>query len=158
MCRSAPLSVVAYKGMGRRSGAHWTVSRPDRYPGTNTPIPGTMYLYSCDSHHFKDLVAERLLIKPDDPGAWHFDQGFNLDEARQICAEYRDVRGLWQCPPGRANHYWDCMVMAVIAAQIADFHLHDGPAAAEPVRVLPKRPAGRERRENPFTGGRVAFG
>ena len=157
MCRSAPYSIAAYKGMGKRSGAPWTVTRPDRYPGSNIPMPGTMFLYSCDSHHFKNLAAERFLIKPDDPGAWHLDQGFNIEEARQLCAEYRDERGLWQCPSGRANHYWDCAVMALIAGQILDFHLHERPEAAPPRPHPEPAPPGRAG-ANPFTGGRQMFG
>lgn len=154
MCRLSPMSIVAYKGAARRRGSHWTVTQPDRYPGTNTPIPGTMYLYTCDSHHFKDLVAERLLIKPGDPGAWHFDQGFTIDEAKQLCAEYRDEARLWQCPSGRANHYWDCMVMALIASQIADFHLHERPVE----QAVPQRRQHDKRdSHNPFTGGRQFF-
>lgn len=158
-CRLMPNRIVSYKGAGRRTGRPWTMTHPDRYPGTNIAIPGAFRHYTCDSHHFKDLVAERLLIKPDDPGAWHFDQGFTLEEARQLCAEYRDDRNLWQCPSGRANHYWDCAVMAVIAGEIMDYKFHAAPETHPAPRPRPAPAAGtRPRSENPFTGGRQLFG
>ena len=44
------------------------------------------------------------------------------DYAKQMCAEYRDERGLWQCPEGKANHLWDCEQMGIALALYLGFH------------------------------------
>ena len=33
-----------------------------------------------------------------------------------MTAERENDQGVWECPPGRANHYWDCEVLAYVAA------------------------------------------
>lgn len=183
MCRLMPLRVAGYKGAGRRSAPH-TLSRPDRYPGTNIPIPGGVPLYICDTNFYKDAVAAKLQVKPGDPGAWHMDAGLTLEQAAHICAEYRDERDTWQCPSGRPNHYWDAAVMSYIASDILQCKLYQRPAdSPAPVgalreaplpRIAPQAPAptpppvatpapGRPTpapppRRNPYTGGRQIFG
>lgn len=181
MCRYLPGRVVGYKGTGRRA-APYTVTRPDRYPGTNIAIPGGVPLYTCDSHFYKDAVAAKLQIKPADPGAWHLDAGATLEQAAHLCSEYRDERGLWQCPPNRPNHYWDAMVMSYIASDILQCKFYPKPAeqapsprglppqagggvprpeVATPAPPQPPRPAPQPRpaaSRNPYTGGRIVFG
>lgn len=122
--RSHPGRTQAYKGGSGRKTTPQTWSTIDRYPGTNHVIPGGVRLLTADSHHYKDLLAGALKVAPDDPGAWHLLASVNdqntqgADYATQMCAEYVDDRGLWQCPDGKANHYWDCAVLNVIAADI----------------------------------------
>lgn len=119
--------VLAAAGAPGRKSQPVTVSRIDRFPGNGKPIPGGLALYHIDTHYHKDQLSNKLLIDPTDPGAlvlhsgYTFDQiksferdpgqqlGHNLEDyARQMCAEGRDDRGLWQCPEGKANHLWDC--------------------------------------------------
>ena len=122
--RRYPGRSQAYRGApGRRTNPQtWTVI--DRYPGTRELIPGGVRLLTADSHHYKDLLAGALKIPVDDPGAWHLlasvgDQSAQgVDFAAQMCAEYVDDRNMWQCPDGKANHYWDCAHMNVLAADI----------------------------------------
>lgn len=63
-------------------------------------------------------MTAKLRVKPDDPGAWHMHKDVTMEFANHMCAEYVDDRGLWQCPKGKANHYFDCSVLAFIAAEI----------------------------------------
>ena len=119
--------VIPAKGASGRKTQPVSVTRLDRYPGSNKPIPGGLNLYILDTHFHKDLLANKLTIDPTDPGAFVLHSGYTLDQlaaiirnpgtpqihnleeyARQMCAEGKDERGLWQCPDGKANHLWDC--------------------------------------------------
>ncbi|PIE72083.1 MAG: terminase [Deltaproteobacteria bacterium] len=116
--RQHPQQVAAYKGASGRKASPYSKKIIDRYPGTRTPIPGGVELYICDSHHYKDHLAGKMRIKPDDPGAFLFHADTDEGYATQLCAEYVDDRRLWQCPAGRANHFWDCLVMEQVAADL----------------------------------------
>lgn len=116
--RMHPQQVAAYKGASGRKAQPFTKSVIDRYPGTKTPIPGGVDLYNCDTHHYKDQLAGKLRIKPDDPGAFLFHKDTDEAYAEQLCAEYVNERRLWDCPPNKANHYWDCLVEEQVAADI----------------------------------------
>jgi len=126
-CRRAGSVVIPARGASGRKTQPMTVSKIDHYPGTSKAIPGGLRLYHIDTHFHKDALAARLAIEPGDPGCFWLHSGYtelqqlerqsnptlplpgNLDDyARQLCAEYRDERGQWQCPPGKANHLWDC--------------------------------------------------
>lgn len=122
--RQHPGRAQAYKGAAGRKANPQSWSVIDRYPGTKILIPGGIKLLTADSHHYKDLLAGTMKISPDDPGAMHLLASVNKDNARgvdyasQMCAEYVDDHNLWQCPDGKANHYWDCAVMNTIAEDI----------------------------------------
>jgi phage terminase large subunit GpA-like protein len=126
-CRRPGSIVIAAKGAPGRKTQPVTVSKIDHYPGSGKAIPGGLRLYHIDTHFHKDELARRLAIEPSDPGCFWLHSGYtasqlsdrwrNLDSkfphnlegyAKQMCAEYRDERGIWQCPPGKANHLWDC--------------------------------------------------
>ncbi|MBN1105798.1 MAG: phage terminase large subunit family protein, partial [Deltaproteobacteria bacterium] len=105
------------KGEQRLSQPH-TWSKIDVYPGTTKPIPGGIRLLRADATFFKNQLARKLEINPGDPGAWHLCSEATEKYARQMCAEYQDEKGLWQCPEGRANHYWDCSYLNLVAADV----------------------------------------
>ncbi len=122
--RKYPGRAQAYKGAAGRRPTTYTWSTIDRYPGTSVLIPGGVRLVTVDSHHYKDQIAGKIKKKADDPGAMHLLASVNdknvhgRDYAAQMCAEYVDERNLWQCPEGKANHYWDTEVMAMVGADI----------------------------------------
>ncbi|BCL59952.1 terminase [Desulfomarina profundi] len=116
--RMHPNRVLAYKGASGRKAKPYTKSVIDTYPGTNTKIPGGVELYICDTHHYKDRMAAKLRIKPDTPGAYHLHADTTEEFAAHYCAEYVDDRRLWQCPKNKANHYFDCGVMEMVASDI----------------------------------------
>jgi terminase, large subunit len=128
--RLYPGRVQPYKGASGRRPTPKSFSTIDTYPGTNKIIPGGVRLVTCDTHHYKDLLAGRLAIKPDDPGAFHLHGEVGNDYAAQMCAEYRDDKGLWQCPKNKANHDWDCEMMALIAADILQIKYWPRPGEA----------------------------
>ena len=109
--------VIPIKGQ-QRMAQHYRMSNIDNYPGTNKPIPGGLQLYNVNVTYYKDYLASKLSIASADPGAWHLHSETILDYARQMTAEYKDDRGLWQCPRNRANHFWDCGVYGLAAADL----------------------------------------
>ncbi len=122
--RKHPGRVQCYRGGQGRRANPVSFTTIDRYPGTKTLIPGGVRLVTADTHHFKDILAGKLMVKGDAPGAWHMHSGVaddnphGIDFASQMCAEYVDDRNLWQCPDGKANHYWDCSMMSLVGADI----------------------------------------
>lgn len=102
----------------QRMASRYSVTKIDLYPGTNKPIMGGLSLYRLNTTYYKDKLFSKLNIAPADPGAFHLHGEVREDYARQMTAEYRDDSGAWICPKGRPNHYWDCEVIALAAADI----------------------------------------
>jgi phage terminase large subunit GpA-like protein len=119
--------IMAAKGASGRKTQPVTVSRLDHFPGSNRSIPGGLSLYHIDTHYHKDMLANKLVVDPTDPGAFILHSGYTYDQlkamerdpnhnpghnlhdyAMQMCSESRDDRGLWQCPNNKANHLLDC--------------------------------------------------
>ena len=115
-CRRFP-GIIPIKGQQRMSQPH-KITQLDVYPGTNKYIPGGLSLYNLNVTYYKDYLASKLTIAPADPGAWHLHNSATSEYARQLTAEYKDERGLWQCPRNRANHFWDVSVYNLAAADI----------------------------------------
>ena len=114
MCLRHPNRLYAYKGAQGRRPSPYTITTVDRYPGTSKKLPGGVSLYTCDSHYYKDQLAAKLAIKPDDPGAWHLYQEFSQEYAHHCTTEVVDERGLWILPgKGLPNHLWDSAFMAI---------------------------------------------
>lgn len=132
-------------GKGRRDQATpWTTTRLDYYPsrdGKKKPIPGGLNLYTINVTLYKNQLASKLEINPGDPGAIRLHAGVMDDGphgghkyAAQLCAEYRDDRGYWQCPRGKANHFWDCWVYAFAIADILGVRRKTRPTADAPAK------------------------
>jgi len=110
--------VIAYKGASGRRNTPLTWSKVDTYPGTSRAIPGGLRLLIADSGHYKDRLAAKLGVAPEDPGAMHLHGETDEEYALHYTAEHLDEHNNWVCKTGRANHYWDCTVLAVIAASV----------------------------------------
>lgn len=138
-CRSNPFW-RAVKGR-RTLETGWNVRRLDFYPssaGKKVPIPGGLELYVINVTLFKDELAGKLQIEPDDPGAIRFDADTTSEYAKQMCAEYRDERGFWICPKGRDNHQWDIWVYGLAAADIRGVRNWQRDPVADEVTVYSK--------------------
>lgn len=103
----------------QRMSHPWATTPIDRYPDTGNPIPGGVTLYRINTTHWKDKLTDKLQVDPADPGAFNLHSEVGADYFSQMTAEYRDENGIWQCPKHRANHYWDCEVLALAAADVA---------------------------------------
>lgn len=95
--------------------------------GAKIKIPGGVLLRRVDTTFFKGDLAEKLSVAPGDPGAFwlhastsglEIAEGNSLIEyAREMCAEvYNPEKLIWENPHQRANHFWDCEVMALVCA------------------------------------------
>lgn len=129
-CRHNPI-IKPIKGQQRQSSP-WKVSTLDTYPGSNKAIPGGLKLYNLHATYYKDQLAGKLEIAPTDPGAWHLHAETTEDYARQMCAEYRDERGLWQCPRSKANHFWDVSYYQLAQADILNIKYWRRPEKIKP--------------------------
>lgn len=71
---------------------------------------------------FKSGLAQKLMIQPNDPGAFHLhsNEDGSLDGyGKEMCAEIWDDKTLaWINLMERPNHYWDCEVMCLALADI----------------------------------------
>lgn len=100
---------------------NWNVKRMDFYPssvGKKVPIPGGLNLYTINTTIYKDELDLKLQHEPGAPGAITLHAGVGRDFAKQLTAEYRDERGYWKCPSGKANHHWDIGVYGLALAEI----------------------------------------
>lgn len=132
--------VFAARGAQGRKTRPVTVSKQEFFPGGNRPIPGGLNLYNLDTHFHKDVLANKLLIDPSDPGAWVLHSGYSAiqtmlmdknpgiklgngltDYAKQMCAEIRNPQGLWENPDNKPNHLWDCEQQQVALALYLGF-------------------------------------
>ncbi|MDH5525167.1 MAG: phage terminase large subunit family protein [Desulfobulbaceae bacterium] len=153
-----PGRLIAYRGQQRKtSPTSW--SKITTYPGTNKPIPGGVNLLNGDSTLFKNDLARRLNINPTDPGAFHLHKETSDEYASHMCAEYRDTKGLWQCPNSKPNHYWDCEYMALVAAYELGIKTMERPGSTPPPPKSEAKKTGNDNQgDNPFTGGQSIFG
>lgn len=99
----------------------WNVTKLDYYPssvGRKVPIPGGLHLYKINVTYYKDELDSKLQIERGDPGAIRFHAETDEFFAKQLCAEYRDERGYWLCPPKKDNHHWDIKVYGLALCDI----------------------------------------
>lgn len=101
-----------------RMTSPYQVTKLDFYPGSNRPIPGGLMLYRVNVQYYKDQLYNKLMVPLGDPGGFRCHSQISQDYARQMVSEYRNEKGEWVCPEGRANHFWDCGVLALAAADI----------------------------------------
>ncbi|UQZ90682.1 terminase [Deltaproteobacteria bacterium Smac51] len=97
--------------------------------GRKIKIPDGIVLRRVDTTFFKSDLSEKLSIAPGDPGTFWLhsntvqreitgESGGILGEyAREMCAEvFNPETMVWENPRSRPNHFWDCEVMALVAA------------------------------------------
>jgi terminase, large subunit len=136
-CRQHGRAVIPIKGEGRMTGTHaW--SKQDKIPGTNKPFPGGIQILRLNVNLYKDQLAGRLEIAPADPGAWHFHSETPMGWAAQMCAEFVNDKGIWECPSGKDNHAWDCSCYNWAAADLFVRHWKPlkGPQPRKTRRVI----------------------
>lgn len=120
--------VLLFKGQQRMSALH-RFSPQDKIPGTNRALPGGLKYYLLNATEWKNRLAAKLQVAPADPGAWHLHGETGDDFARQMCAEGRDEKGMWQNPKNRDNHFWDCSYMELALVDIHQVKLWPRPSA-----------------------------
>ncbi len=122
--------------------------------GGKIKIPGGVLLHRVNTKFFKDDLAAKLMIHPDDPGAFHLHCGVDangnklLEEyAREMCAEvWSDEEQAWINPHERPEHFWDCEVMLQALAYqvgIRNWKLPEEHAKPQPTRPMAPPPGPR---------------
>lgn len=135
-----------YPWQGARAMTQPYTPTPQEYfpdiKGNKIKISGGINLWRCDTTFFKNDLAHKLTIHPDDPGAFHLhsnERGELEEYAREMCAEvYDDEEQAWTNPHGRPNHYWDCEVMVKALAYIRNVRA----ARPKPKTPRPRKPDG----------------
>lgn len=105
--------VFACKGLSRESHTPVRPTNIDRLPSSRKRIPGGLWLYLLDTHHFKSLLFARLRPDARQPMTLHAQTG--EDYARHLTAEslVREQNGKAKWVRKRKdNHLLDCTMMA----------------------------------------------
>lgn len=142
--------IMPHKGMHGRTGDLITYKSVTTFPGTNKPIPGGLKRANIRVDMFKDELARRLSIEPDDKGALSFH--CEIDEAfsRHYSAEYMDEAGDWIHDRKRGrNDYWDCTVYALALREMIKLRIPRQPGT----EVVQPKPQARSFVSAPYRGG-----
>ena len=116
-CRKYRGRILPAKGE-LRLNQPYTFSNLEYYPGGTKKILGGLKLVRHNTTYYKNAVSTKLDITPGDPGAWHYHSETTVEWAEQMTVEFLNDQGLWECPPGRDNHAFDCSVLTQVAADI----------------------------------------
>ncbi|MDR2075550.1 MAG: phage terminase large subunit family protein, partial [Desulfovibrio sp.] len=80
--------------------------------GERIKIPGGILLHRVDTTLFKGVLANRLAIRPQDPGAFHLhadaDKMLELYAKEMVAEVWDPEKALWDNPKRKPNHAWDC--------------------------------------------------
>lgn len=136
--------VFASKGSGH-PGLIKTVPRP------SYPEPGVT-LYSFQANHWKDVLAGLIAAEHGGPREWRIPSRPPEEYIKHMIAERRVLRRRggrkftnWEpLTESTPNHLWDCEVLNVLAAHLAQvrfLHLAAAPAPASP-KLPPGHPSG----------------
>ena len=120
--------VFPSQGVHRMNGAPWKMTALEWFPavdGRKLRIPGGLQLYRLDSTFYKNILAGRLAIDPEDPGAFHLHAPSESESlksyAREMSAETWDAAkngGTWVNAREKPNHAWDCEYLICALADI----------------------------------------
>jgi len=139
--------------------------------GSKIKIPGGVLLRRVDTTFFKSDLAEKLATAPGDPGCFWLHsniarrrsgaehENILLDYAREMCAEVFNPETLaWENPKQRANHFWDCEVMCLVAAwELGLRHKRPPNKEKQAAKAQSKAPAPAMPKRNLTPGERLAM-
>jgi len=116
------------KGRDHIITSPYKVSSIDRHPQTGAIIKGGLSLFHLDTSHYKNKINRIVHAEPGDPTQWHLFKNPSEDYLRQFCAEHKKIerdrktgraKEEWTLiSPGAPNHYLDCEVGAIAAADM----------------------------------------
>lgn len=125
-CASHAEWALPYKGSSVSMAANFRVSRVN----LATSHAHGMRLVIVDTEKYKDAIAGRMMRKNCD-GSWMIPQDCDIEYADQIIAEHKinvrkngKIRQMWVPKTShRPNHYLDCEVYAMCAADMLDIRM-----------------------------------
>ena len=154
--RSFSEVVRPIKGQQRISGVPIRSNRIDKSIAGD-PMRRSIRLWHIDTTHFKDKLARMMQARGGEHGEWHLPSQPNVEYLRQVTSEQKVYKrnrntgatvSVWETKPGqRANHYLDCEVYSLVAAEMLSvFALDETHLASwgggEPRREEPDRKDG----------------
>jgi phage terminase large subunit GpA-like protein len=109
-------------------GIPFKVSKIDKFP-SGKPIPGGLQLWHIDTTYFKDKLIRMIKnTETDILGGWRVYKGVSDEYCIQMCSEHKVIirdrktgksHEEWRKVTSHAsNHYWDCEVAALAAAEM----------------------------------------
>ena len=110
--------VFVCQGSQRLNTATWRMTNLEYYPTVDSKtmrIPGGLQLYRLDTTYYKNMLAAKMAIPVESPGAFHLHNNAddNLAEyVKEMTAEEWDPEekgGMWVMnSKSKGNHAWDC--------------------------------------------------
>lgn len=125
-CRTNRMQARAIKGKDTLGGPLFRQGVIDR-SSRGKPLPGGLKLWTLATSELKDKLQALQNLPDDAEGGWWVHRGVHEDYARQVTSEHKvretDKRGRitekWVPKySGIANHWWDCEVYALAAAEM----------------------------------------
>jgi len=131
------------QGVDRQHALDYTTQKLEKHPRHGTPLKTSVLIWSLTVGHFKDNLAAAMRTP-----TWHLPEDLPDGYERHVTAEHKvrqRVRGkvteIWIKKPGRdANHFWDCEVYALAAAQVIQVEKIVRPGEEPPAPPRPRPP------------------
>jgi terminase, large subunit len=137
-CRKHRAVLYASKGASHTMPGTHKITRIDRDP-QGRPLKSSIKLIGVNTTLLKDLLAGKITLQPDEPGAFHLHSTPGEEYLSHMMAEYRNEKGIWCCPEHKRNDLWDCEVLNFCCAYLQQLNLIDiaRPAAPQPAEPAP---------------------
>lgn len=123
------------KGMSNKDASKVARKAVEFWPGSAKPMKGGLHRLNINVTLVKDELSGRLHKHPTDPGAWVLHSETDMSYARQMCAENKDGHR-WECPKGKANHFWDVGVYLLALAEFLGLKFKEKDRPVQQRRVL----------------------
>lgn len=120
----------------------YSYSNIDYWPGTNKAFPVAMKRIMVNTTYYKDSIAGKLAVERDAPGAFRPHAEITETYAAQLCSEAVNDDGVWVQIGNRANHYWDCFVQILVAADIKGLKFKAPPGPPRAPEPEPEKKSG----------------
>jgi len=127
------VDIRGVKGASSDAGPPWRASDRKKDPRTGRVYKTPIRHYTRHPQYFKDWAALLMSVDEPGPGYMHLPSDVSDDYLKQLCSEHKTIdrkrgktgrsarrpKSSWKVRPGyRANHYWDCEVGNVFAAEL----------------------------------------
>jgi terminase, large subunit len=138
-CRKHRAILYASKGASHTMPGTHKITKIDRDP-QGRPLKASIKLISVNTTLLKDLLAGKITLQPDEPGAFHLHSTPGEEYLSHMMAEYRNEKGIWCCPEHKRNDLWDCEVLNFCCAYLQQLNLIDITRATvqQPATVAPE--------------------
>lgn len=135
-CRKHRAVLYASKGASHTMTGTHRITRIDKDP-QGRPLKSSIKLIHVNTILLKDLLAGKLTVPADEPGAFHLHSSPGDAYFEHMGAEWRNEKGVWCNREHRRNDLWDCEVLNFCCAYLQQLNLLDTGMALPPVAAAP---------------------